>query len=203
MLGGLLPQLAQMIATDPSTTNFCVELLKFSAAPFRAGRSLDGSLDELGELMKAKGAQGKGDDPETAKGKVQLQIEQMKLTYARQKDDADRALKAQEMQIKAQASNQDNQIDAQAKQMEVQGRQQENNAKLMQIQADAQIKAREHEFNMREAAAKMQMDLAKHNMTLQQGQMKSQQAAAMANDRRQQQAFKATQTPQRGGGGPI
>ena len=47
VLGGLLPQLAQMITAEPKTAEFCGELLKFATAPFRAGRSLDGSIDEL------------------------------------------------------------------------------------------------------------------------------------------------------------
>ena len=33
---------------------FCGEVLKFATAPFRAGRSLDGAIDELVEQMKAK-----------------------------------------------------------------------------------------------------------------------------------------------------
>ncbi len=39
VLSQLLPQLAQMIAREPKTAEFCGEVLKFSTAPFRAGRS--------------------------------------------------------------------------------------------------------------------------------------------------------------------
>ena len=56
VLGQLLPQLSQMIQAEPKTAPFCGEMLKFATAPFRAGRSLDGAIDELIEQMKAKGA---------------------------------------------------------------------------------------------------------------------------------------------------
>ena len=71
VLGGLLPQLSQMIAAEPNTAAFCGELLKFATAPFRAGRTLDGAIDELVEQMKLKGNQPRGDDPATkAMGKI-------------------------------------------------------------------------------------------------------------------------------------
>jgi hypothetical protein len=78
VLSSLLPQIAQMIAAEPKAAEFCGELIKFATAPFRAGRSLDGAIDELIEQMKAKGEQPRGDDPTTALSKTQLQIEQMK-----------------------------------------------------------------------------------------------------------------------------
>jgi len=54
VLAQLLPQLAQMISAAPKTAEFCGEVLKFSAAPFRAGRQLDGAIDDLVEQMKMK-----------------------------------------------------------------------------------------------------------------------------------------------------
>jgi hypothetical protein len=78
VLSQLLPQLSAMITAEPKTATFCGELLKFAVAPFRAGRSLDGAIDELVEQMKEKGDQPKGDDPATAQSKTMLQIETMK-----------------------------------------------------------------------------------------------------------------------------
>jgi hypothetical protein len=201
VLGGLLPQLAQMIASEPQTAGFCGELLKFATAPFRAGRALDGAIDELVEQMKQKGAQGKGDDPTTAAGKIQLQVEQMKLTYAKQKDDADRALKQQEIQLKSHTATQDNAIDAQAKQAEVAGRQQEHAMKLQQTQMEMEADRQHHAAALAQAQLKMQTDAAKNNMMLQQGAMKAAHIDQQAQDRRAQQQFKMTQPP-RGGGLP-
>ena len=200
MLGGLLPQLAQMIQSDPQNAKFCGEILKFSAAPFRAGRSLDGTIDELVERMEAKSGQPPQPDPETTKQQTQLQIEQMKIEYAREKDGADRQIKVAELQGKAASTTQDNQIDAQAKQMEVQGRQQEHAAKVVQIQQDGVNKQRDHEFKMKQTMLKAQADAAKHEMTMQQAAQKASHADQMAQDRRAQQQFKLNQPKP---GGPI
>ena len=86
----LLQQLSQMIAAEPKTATFCGEMLKFATAPYRAGRQLDGAIDELVEQMKAKGAQPKGDDPATAKSKLDLQVEQMKQQTRRRRSRAGR-----------------------------------------------------------------------------------------------------------------
>ena len=93
----LLPQLGQMIQAEPKTAPFCGELLKFATAPFRAGRSLDGAIDELIEQMKTKGEQPAGDDPTTAAGKIALQVEQMKQQTAKEKNAQDARIKEQEM----------------------------------------------------------------------------------------------------------
>ena len=100
VLGRLLPQLSQMIAADPSTATFCGEVLKFATKPYRAGRQLDGAIDELVEQMKAKGSQPKGDDPVTAKSKLDMQVEQMKQETEKKKLEQDAALKVKEMEQK-------------------------------------------------------------------------------------------------------
>ena len=96
-LSQLLPQLAQMIQMDPETATFAGELLKFSVAPFRAGRALDGSIDELIELMKKKGEGPRPDDPVTAKGKIDLQIEQLKQQTEDKKLQQEAQFKQQEL----------------------------------------------------------------------------------------------------------
>ena len=102
VLGTVLPQLAQMIATEPGTADFCGQVLKFITAPFRAGRQLDGAIDDLAELMKTKGDQPRGDDPTTSTNKTAIQIEQIKQQTEKQKNDAMNQLKAQELQMKDQ-----------------------------------------------------------------------------------------------------
>jgi hypothetical protein len=100
VLGPILAQLSQMIVADPGTAPFCGEVIKFATKPYRAGRQLDGAIDELVEQMKAKGSQPKGDDPLTAKGKLDMQVEQMKQDTEKKKLEQDAALKTQEMEQK-------------------------------------------------------------------------------------------------------
>src|SRR5204863_2348801 len=91
VLGGLLPQLAQMIQADAKTAQFCGEVLKFATAPFRAGRSLDGAIDDLVEQMKDKANQPQATDPATQQAQTALQIEGIKAQVAREKLQQDAA----------------------------------------------------------------------------------------------------------------
>ena len=94
VLGALLPQLSQMITAEPKTAEFCGEILKFATAPFRAGRSLDGAIDELVEQMKAKGdAAARATTRRRRRARSQLQIEQMKQDDQRENDKANMQLK--------------------------------------------------------------------------------------------------------------
>jgi hypothetical protein len=97
VLAALLPQLAQMVAAQPQTATFCGELLKFAVKPYRAGRSLDGAIDELVENMKNITNQPRGDDPTTATNKTAIQIEQLKQQRQAAKDQADTKLKNDEL----------------------------------------------------------------------------------------------------------
>jgi hypothetical protein len=175
MLGGLLPQLSQMIVAEPQTADFCGELLKFATAPFRAGRQLDGAIDELVEQMKTKATQPQGNPSAPL-----IQIEQMKQQTAREKlkQDADLAQqemaqkdrhktwelnnakeieriklsgKAQDDQAKMQVQNQKRMESAEAHQMDMIGKQadiaiQREKAQLAATQAQQTAQARQADF---------------------------------------------------------
>ena len=96
VLGQLLPQLSAMITAEPKTAEFCGELLKFATAPFRAGRSLDGAIDELVEQMKAKAEQPQARIPMPGL----IQVEQMKQQTDREKLTADDKQHAADLQQK-------------------------------------------------------------------------------------------------------
>jgi hypothetical protein len=106
VLGQLLPQLAQMIRADRPRRR-SARAVEVRHSTFRAGRSLDGAIDDLVEQMKTKGEQQKGDDPTTAMGKIQLQIEQIKDQTARAKIAADQQAKQLELQQRDQHHQQD------------------------------------------------------------------------------------------------
>ena len=193
VMGGMLQQMGALIAADPTSATFCGELLKFGLAPYRAGRSLDGAVDEFVEQVEQKGQQGKGDDPTTAMGKIQLQIEQMKQQTAQQKN-------AQDMQI-AQAKLQ--QDDAH-KQMELANQRQIAQMKAQGDGQDAQIdmavqgqkmqESREaHQANLAANQQKMQLEQQKAAVVMAQHQAKAQAQAAQAQQRDAERQFKMTQ----------
>jgi len=102
VLGQLLPQLAQLIGNDPQSADFAGEVLKFATAPFRAGRSLDGSIDDLVESVKNKADKPKPDDPVTMQNKTAKEIEQMKDATQKEKNAQDMQIKQAELQMRNQ-----------------------------------------------------------------------------------------------------
>ena len=185
VLSGALVQMGQMIQANPKSAKFCGAVLKFVVSPYRAGRELDGSIDEFIQDVEAKGSQPAGDDPTTAMGKVQLQIEQMKQTTAQQKNQ-------QDMQI-AQAKLQQ---DDKHKQMELMNQQQIARMKMSGDQQDGQIDMAVQGQKMQESREAHQAQLAANAQKMQIEQQKAalaqQQHVMKANDMQARQQERAT-----------
>ena len=201
VLGTLLPQISQMIAAEPQTTEFCGELLKFATAPFRAGRAMEGAIDDLVAKISAKSDQPRPDDPATTNAKTALQIEQMKDQRQRDKDKQDAALAQEELQQKDEH-----------KKMELQNQKDIEGMRLAAKNGDAQAKsqlqnqksiesAQEHQATMLEKSADMQINQQKADNSMQDSIAKRAQMAQMSEDRRAQQQFKMSQPPAPRGGG--
>jgi hypothetical protein len=193
VLGNLLPQLSQMIMGDPATAEFCGEVLKFATAPFRVGRSLDGAIDELVEQMKSKGAQGKGDDPTTAMGKIQLQIEQMKQQTAQQKNQQDmqiaQAKLAQEDSHKKMELQNQQQIARMKMSGDVQGAQVDMAVQGQKMQESQQA----HQAQLAANQQKMMLERQKADLLMQQHTMKQADFSSRVQERRAAQQFKMNQ----------
>ena len=164
-LGTLMPQLAQMIAADPGSAQLCGDILKFATAPFRSGRELDGSIDDYVEQIKARGEQGKGDDPTTATNKTALQIEQMKQKTEKDKNDAMNALKAQELQMKDRHETMKIQSMQQIEMMKMRQKQQDDAAKAQQTVQKTSAEREAHQMDMVGKQADMEMNRQKMAMT--------------------------------------
>ncbi len=98
-LGQLLPQLAQMVAMNPSSVGFAIALLKFLTAPFRAGRDLDAELEQFAEGVKEQAGAPKPPSPEMVKAETEkargaVDLEGKKLDNASRQAD----LKSKETQ---------------------------------------------------------------------------------------------------------
>src|SRR5215204_2654089 len=100
VLGGTLQQLSALVAAEPKAAKFAGDVLKFATAPFRAGRQLEGSIDELVSQLETKADNPRPDDPATAAMKTQKEIEQIKQDRQRETDKANIQLKQQELQMR-------------------------------------------------------------------------------------------------------
>lgn len=115
-MANTLPLLQQV----PEAAPLAADLLKFVASQFRAGRELDGTIDEFADKMKEAASQPKGPNPEQVKAEADAKARE-----------AEAAAKAQE----AQMAQQEREAQAPIKAAEAQAKQNEIAAKS---QADAQ-----------------------------------------------------------------
>ena len=204
VLGNILPQLAQMIQTEPQTANFCGEVLKFATRPFRVGRTLDGSIDELVEQMKAKAEGPRPDDPATMQGKIALQVEQLKQQTAKAKNDQDAQIKLMELQQKDKHKQWELQSHMAIEQQKLQHVNQDNAVKA-QVQNQKMMENREsHQAHMIEKTQDMQLQREKAGMVAAQAQQTHQaRQADMANRANERQMAAQQKAMNPNGGGPV
>jgi hypothetical protein len=192
-LSATLQPLMQMVAVEPRMAEFAGEVLKFSTSTYRAGRGLESAIDDMVELAKQKGEQGRGEDPATATNKTAIQIETLKQNRQAERDKADVALKARELQMTDRH-----------KMMELQSKQQIELARIQQKQQDDAIKVQDanrkamhdresHQMDMIKSQADMEADRRKQAMAEAAHQARQGDMAARQSERQAAQALKAQQ----------
>lgn len=160
MLAQLLPQLAALIAQEPGSAEFVGELLKFSVAPFRVSRSLDGSIDNLIEMVEQQASQrvGKGDpkmEAEKQKFEGMMQIEMKKLEAKAASDQQAQQLEMAKMQNENQIEIEKMQGEFRMAMFEAESKRQESLAKIAATQAKTQQDTQRHQQKVAEANQKM------------------------------------------------
>lgn len=204
MLAQLLPQLAQLIAAEPGSAKFCGELLKFSVAPFRVGRSLDGSIDELVEQIELKSAQNQGNPKQSAEQQklaATAQIESEKIKAKQQQDERDNAVKMAEVQSKERIEREKLGGELKLAMFEAETERQRQQFEIRQTQIEGVFDQQEHEQKMREGDQKMALNAQNQQLRSQQ---QADRRADMASRRQaadRSQVFKEQQAAMRPLGG--
>ena len=131
-VGGFLSQALPAAQATPELTPMLVEMLKFGVTAFKAGKGLEGLIDETADKFrqqqKAAEGQPKPPSPEEQKMQMQMQMEQQKMQMQQQIEQAKiqgqielekakQEYQAQENQLKFQLEDQRNREE---KQMELQ-----------------------------------------------------------------------------------
>lgn len=200
MLAQLLPQLSQLMTVQPKTAEFCGELLKFSVAPFRAGRSLDGAVDALVEDMKQMADQPQQDSPAVAQNKTALQIETMKDQTAQAKIRSDAQLETQKLTMQDNHKKMDLQNQYNMKQMELQNSGAETAEKTQHLNLELMQSREEHQQAMMQGQADIEATQQKADLANQQHTMKMDDLQKRQEDRKAAQQFKMQQPL---GNGPM
>jgi hypothetical protein len=200
VLGTLIPQLMQLLAAEPGAAELCGDILKFTIAPYRVGRTLDGSIDEAVERLKLKGDQPRGDDPTTATNKTALQIEQLKQQRQGEKDKADLTLKAQELQMKDQHEKMKIASNERIKAAELAAKQRDEEAKAQATNIKAMAEREKSQMDILGKQHDMQLNAQKADMARQANEARQRDMESRSEERRQAQQLKAQQA---GGGGFV
>ncbi|MGE0007793.1 MAG: hypothetical protein AB7S92_19705 [Parvibaculaceae bacterium] len=91
-LSGALQQLVPLVSREPAAAPFAAEILKFSVAPFRAGRGVQGAIESFAETVK-EGARRAAADAGAAPEQIEARREDAKLAFDRQKHEDEMALR--------------------------------------------------------------------------------------------------------------
>lgn len=102
VLGQMLQQAAALLQMFPQAAGFIGESIKFALAPYRAGRELEGTIDEMVEQMVQAASQPQEQGPSDAE--VRAQIEMQKLEAASEKWQAEMQFKQADFAIRQQES---------------------------------------------------------------------------------------------------
>jgi hypothetical protein len=198
MLAPLLQQLMTMIAAEPQTGEFCGEVLKLAVKPYRAGRSLDGAIDELTEMAKSKASQPRGEDPTTSTNKTAITIEQMKQQTQQAKNQADVQLRIQELQLNDKHKTMDIQSRQQIEMAKLQGKSGDDAAKMQQTSQKTMAERESHQMDMIAKQAEMRANEQKMAMAAAAHQARQGDMQARQRERQAAQTFRQSQ-PQ----GPV
>lgn len=121
-MGTAIAQLGALVQSEPAAGPFAAQVLKFALAPYRAGRELEGAVDEFAEALSQK-AQQPQPNPEAEKAKAEIEMKQ-----------ADQQAKAQQMLVDQQAKTEDAKRQAQLADQKA-----KNEAEALQRETDAKI----------------------------------------------------------------
>ena len=134
--------IANASKVPPEAAPMMGELLKFGVSRFKAGKTMEGVIDEFVEKTKEQAAQPKGPSPE----QIKAQAEQAKMQFEQQKmqqEAAQQAAETQRAQMEMQMEAMRSQLEAQALQAE----QQREDARLRLEAMQAQQEARDREMD--------------------------------------------------------
>jgi len=146
-VGGFMAQAVPMVQNTPELAPMALEMLKFGVTAFKAGKQLEGIIDETADKLRVMSQKNEGQPkplpPEIQKAQMdnqskmqqiqmQAQVEQAKLQGQMQLEKAKQEYQAQENQLKFQLEEQRN---AQDREMEMRGQQMkmEMEAKVAQM----------------------------------------------------------------------
>jgi hypothetical protein len=141
-VGGLFQQAAPLVMQAPMLGPFALELMKFAAQAFRAGRPLEMTLDQLGEAVEGMGEMQQ--EPPQPDPTEQLKLKQAEMSM-------------QAMEREAQVSAEKHGMDLEMKREELAIKREETAMKRQSMGMDLTAMRAKHEMGLSEQFNGMQM----------------------------------------------
>lgn len=143
-IGGFMQQVIPAAQAVPEMTPMLMEMVKFAVTAFKAGKGLEGIIDETAdkfrEQAKAQEGQPKPPTPEQQKLQGQMQLEQAKLQASQQQAQQTAQLEQQKMQMQMELEKAKQEYQAQENQLKFQLEDQRNRAQAEMDLKVAQMK---------------------------------------------------------------
>jgi hypothetical protein len=129
-VGGFFQQAVPLVQSQPELAPMAIEMLKFGVTAFKAGKQLEGIIDETADKLRQQAKQLEGQpkppSPEQQKMQMTMQIEQAKMQADQQKMQAQGQLEQQKMQMQMQLEKAKQEYQAQENQLKFQLEEQRN-----------------------------------------------------------------------------
>ena len=143
-IGGFMQQVIPAAQAVPEMTPMLMEMVKFAVTAFKAGKGLEGIIDETAdkfrEQAKAQEGQPKPPTPEQQKLQGQMQLEQAKLQASQQQAQQTMQLEQQKMQMQMELEKAKQEYQAQENQLKFQLEDQRNRQQAEMDMKVAQMK---------------------------------------------------------------
>jgi len=182
-LGGTLQQFLPVAQMMPQAAPLIGDIIKFALAPFRAGRELEGKIDEAVEAMAAQASQPQP-NPEAEKLKAEQAMEQMRMQMEQQKQQAEDARAERELQMKAQIEEAKLVAEREGQMLDAQIRQRESEQKMALEQQKGEREERKFQMEIQKLQMEIEAQQAQLAIKAQTAQMdaeiKAQQAQQQA-----------------------
>jgi hypothetical protein len=129
-VGGFFQQAVPLVQSQPELAPMAIEMLKFGVTAFKAGKQLEGIIDETADKLRQQAKQTEGQPkpptPEMQKMQMTMQLEQAKMQAEQQKMQAQSQLEQQKMQMQMQLEKAKQEYQAQENQLKFQLEEQRN-----------------------------------------------------------------------------
>ena len=123
-VGGFMQQAVPMVQSNPELAPMALEMLKFGVTAFKAGKQLEGIIDETADKLRMQAQQAQGQpkppSPEQQKLQAQMQLEQAKMQAAQQESQQTAQLEQAKMQMQMQLEKAKQEYQAQENQLKFQ-----------------------------------------------------------------------------------